>query len=98
MKANSIMLNSKDNVVTVTCEIKKGQTIAYFKDENMHTITAADDIPIWNKAAVAPIAHKEAVIKYGEIIGAATKNIVAGAFVSHLNIMSLPRDYATEMK
>jgi hypothetical protein len=98
MKANTILLNSKDNVVTASCDIQKGETIAYFKDEKLHRITAIENIPVWNKAAIEPIANKDSVIKYGEIIGAALEDIAVGAYVSHLNIMSLPRDYKAEMQ
>ncbi len=98
MKANTILLNSKDNVVTASCDIQKGDTIAYFKDDKLHTITAIDNIPIWNKAAISPITNRDSIIKYGEIIGAAMEDIAVGAYVSHLNIMSIPRDYETEME
>lgn len=98
MKANTILLNSKDNVVTASCDIQKGETIAYFKDEKLHRITAIENIPAWNKAAIEPITNKDSVIKYGEIIGAALEDIAVGAYVSHLNIISLPRDYKTEMQ
>ncbi|MTI47179.1 UxaA family hydrolase [Sporosalibacterium faouarense] len=98
MKANTIMLNNKDNVVTATCNIKKGETIAYLKDDKMLTIMAVEDIPIWNKAAITSINNKGFVIKYGETIGAAVEDITEGSCVSHLNIVSLPRDYTNEMK
>ncbi len=98
MKANAILLNNKDNVVTATCDIDQGQTVLYFKDSELCEITAIEKIPAWNKAAIAPINNEETVIKYGEIIGAAMEDIAVGAYVSHLNIRSLPRDYKKELK
>lgn len=98
MKANTILLNSKDNVVTATCDIGKGQAVIFFRDGELCSITAVENIPAWNKAAVMPIKNQDTVIKYGEVIGAAMEDIALGAYVSHLNIRSLPRDYKNELK
>ncbi len=98
MKANSIMLSNKDNVVTATIAIEAGEEILYLSQGQLNRITAIESIPAWNKAAITAITDQGAVIKYGEIIGAATENIQAGAYVSHLNIMSLPRNYEQEIE
>lgn len=97
MKAEAIMLNVQDNVVTVVYEAKAGQEVHYFKGSELCSVTAAEDIPACHKIAVAPIAKGEHVIKYGEIIGGAQADIPVGCWVSHLNIDSLPRDYSSEL-
>ena len=98
MKANSVMLNSHDNVVTVTKAIKKDEDIVFLNNEKMITIKAITDIPPWNKIAIEAISKGSNILKYGEIIGAATEDITRGAYVSHLNIVSLPRDYNKEIE
>jgi hypothetical protein len=98
MKTNTVLLNPKDNVVTATVDIAKGTRIQYLKDGKVIEHIAKEDIPAWNKAAIAEISLQGPVIKYGEIIGAAMEAIAVGTYVSHLNIASIPRDYEKEME
>lgn len=98
MKINSILINNIDNVVTVTVDIKKDENINFLKDGVGITIIAKEVIPVWNKVAINSISKEDHVIKYGEIIGAAIEDISEGSYVSHLNIMSLPRNYDKEMR
>lgn len=97
MKADAILLNSKDNVITVVNGVKAGQEIHFFKNDALCAVTTTEDIPPCHKIAISPIAKGEHVVKYGEIIGGAQKNIGVGDWVSHLNIDSLPRDYSSEL-
>lgn len=97
MKAEAIMVTPKDNVVTVVNGAKAGQEVHYFKGTELCSVITTEDIPACHKIAVAPIAKGEHVIKYGEIIGGAQKDISVGDWVSHLNIESLPRDYSNEL-
>lgn len=97
MKANAICLHVKDNVVTVVEPVKKGEEVSYFLAGEKKSLVAKEDIPACNKIAIVPIQKEELVIKYGEIIGGATEDIPLGHYVSHLNIKSLPRDYASEL-
>lgn len=96
MKAEAIMLNPKDNVITVVGGAKSGQSVHYFKECNLCAVTTVEEIPPCHKIAIAPIAKGQHVIKYGEIIGGAQTEIAVGSWVSHLNIDSLPRDYSSE--
>ena len=97
MKAEAIMLNPKDNVVTAVNGASAGQTVHYFKGSELCSVTTTEQIPPCHKIAVAPIAKGAHVIKYGEIIGGAQVDIGVGSWVSHLNIDSLPRDYSSEL-
>ncbi|MDR1827449.1 MAG: UxaA family hydrolase [Methylobacteriaceae bacterium] len=98
MKANAIMVDAKDNVATVVEPISKGADIHYFVKGELVDLKASEDIPANHKIALAGIKTGEHVIKYGETIGAATRDIPVGAWVSHENIVSLPRDYDSELK
>ena len=91
---NAILLNKNDNVATCTSEAEAGDTIKILGGSE---IICVEDIPIWHKVALKEIAKGEKIFKYGEIIGEASADIAAGGRVSHENIFSVPRDYASEM-
>lgn len=98
MKANAVLIDSKDNVVTVVRRIKKGEEVTYFYGGELRTICSVGEIPEWNKMSIADLAQGDEIIKYGEFIGVATENIPSGEYTSHLNIKSLPRNYTAELK
>jgi len=98
MSKNAIMLRPIDNVVTVVADVVKGDTITYLKDGEQCTVTALEDIPAFHKIAVADIKEGEHVIKYGQIIGGlSVEAVVPGQWISHKNIISLPRNYEDEL-
>lgn len=90
----AILLNDKDNVATCTTAATTGDLIKIFDGRE---ITCVEDIPIWHKVALRKISRGEKIFKYGEIIGEALTDIEKGAWVSHENIFSVPRDYSSEM-
>ena len=91
---NAILLDAKDNVATCTTAALKGDTIKILGGGE---IVCVEEIPIWHKVALRPIGKGDKIFKYGEIIGEASVDIAAGAWVSHENIFSVPRDYNSEM-
>ena len=92
---NAILLDGRDNVVTCTGNAQSGEAINIIGGGE---IICNEDIPAWHKVAIKPIARGEKIFKYGEIIGEASENIAQGSWVSHKNIFSVPRDYASELK
>ncbi|MBR6713016.1 MAG: UxaA family hydrolase [Selenomonadaceae bacterium] len=91
---NAILLDDKDNVATCTAAAKAGDMIQVLGGGSVRCV---EDIPIWHKVALKDIAKGDKVFKYGEIIGEAAADIAKGAWVSHENIFSVPRDYESEM-
>lgn len=89
---NAFIINDKDDVVTVTEPIPKGGAICYLKDDAECTVTALDDIPKYHKAAIRDVEQNEYVIKYGEVIGVATKDIHVGNHVHTQNLTDVPRE------
>lgn len=89
---NAILLDERDNVATCTSAAQKGDTIKFIGGE----IVCVEDIPVWHKVSLRTICAGEKIFKYGEIIGEAACDIAAGAWVSHENIFSVPRDYQCE--
>ena len=75
---NFIRLNKIDNVVTVTKNIKEG-----FQIENFIT---KDEIPISHKVSSSKIKKGEAIKKYSQIIGYASRNIEEGEHIHTHNV------------
>tara|TARA_Y100000589_G_scaffold323656_1_gene358527 strand:+ start:31 stop:1542 length:1512 start_codon:yes stop_codon:yes gene_type:complete len=75
---NFIRLNKIDNVVTVTKNIKEG-----FQIENFIT---KDEIPISHKVSSSRIKKGEAIKKYSQIIGYASRNIEEGEHIHTHNV------------
>jgi len=96
MELNSILISDKDNVVTMTKALEKGNDAFFSMNGPILAVKAIEDIPIWNKIAIRDIASGECVVKYGESIGIATEDILTGHLVSDKNIKSVQRDYKDE--
>lgn len=58
------------------------------------TSGAAEDIPAGHKMALRPIASGESIIKYGCVIGKATKDISAGCLVHTHNVTTTLSSYS----
>ena len=95
MEIKAIMLDTKDNVATLTEPARQGDTVRCIGGTG-ETLASGADIPIWHKIALKPLEKGTSVIKYGESIGELTEDVAKGAWVSHLNLKSVPRDYAGE--
>ena len=80
-----LLLDNKDNVVVVLRPIEKGKAI---KVDDIKIVTNGS-VPIGHKIAIRPISKNEMVIKYGEEIGKATKDINAGDHVHVHNVFDI---------
>jgi len=83
MKTNAIRVNPVDNVAVAAREIKMGEPIAVANGE---TMTAKENIPASHKVALERIPEGQKILRYGEFIGLAAKNIEAGELVHTHNI------------
>ena len=95
MEKKAILLDEKDNVATCTSEAQP-EDMVICHGGGSAKVRAVETIPIWHKIALKPIAKGAMVYKYGEIIGETLQDIPQGGWVSHENIRSIPRDYASE--
>lgn len=83
---NSVIISEKDNVVVAIEPIKKGDLVEFKNLEgNLEKLTALDDIKIYHKIALKDIKKEEPVIKYGEHIGFALRDIKVGEHVHDHN-------------
>ena len=76
--------SEKDNLVTCVQPMRAGERVLVDGKE----IQVKDDIPIYHKMAVADIRKGEAVYKYGEVRGVASRDIRAGEWAHVHNIES----------
>ncbi len=96
MNINALLMDEQDNVVTCVSAVSKGSQTIYQKGVGVCTLTSEDDIPYCHKAALEDLPQGAEVRKYGEMIGQATAPVAKGHWVSHENIVSVPRDYESE--
>ena len=73
-----IISDPNDNIATARVEIEAGVILSREVGDD---ITLRDRIPFGHKLALEPIAQGEPVLKYGQRIGIATRDIVAGDLV-----------------
>ena len=87
---NAMIIDEKDNVAVVIEPVKKGDTVSYV-DKNKKTVsfTAVEDIQIYHKIAIKDIPADEPVVKYGEHIGHATRDIKQGEHVHEHNVKAV---------
>jgi altronate dehydratase small subunit len=77
-KFKAIVMKAKDNVATVTEDIEAGSDIAIQVNGETVRLRVTNRIPFGHKVAIRDISKDERIIKYGEVIGIATTDIMAG--------------------
>ncbi|MDD1773707.1 MAG: UxaA family hydrolase [Methanomassiliicoccales archaeon] len=88
MKAKAIRMNDRDNVATAIGDLASGEKVVVKNGKEME-VTVRADIQFGHKFAVKSIGKGDDVMKYGEVIGRATKDIAKGDHVHVHNIESL---------
>lgn len=87
----ALKVHDKDNVATIFANgIADGARVEIRdKKGNSETVTVTGDVPYGHKIAVRAISKGAPIVKYGEEIGVATKDIVAGEYVHVHNLDSM---------
>jgi altronate dehydratase len=81
--AKVILSHSKDNVATARSPIEAGAVFAFPEGKNLE---AKEDVPFGHKIALRRIKKGGVVIKYGERIGRAVREIKPGEWVHIHNV------------
>ncbi|MCC6681885.1 MAG: UxaA family hydrolase [Phycisphaeraceae bacterium] len=76
-------IDSHDNVATLLEPAYTGQRLVVVGALPVN-LTAAESIEAWHKVALTAIPANQPIIKYGIVIGVATRDITAGQWV-HLH-------------
>ena len=77
----AVLVNDKDNVVTAVSDLQKGEDAVYKVGSETRHIKTSEAIPFGHKITLAKIAKGSDIIKYGETIGRASKDIKPGQWV-----------------
>jgi len=84
----ALVLNNSDNVAVALRDLKPGDVINVFLGDMVKVVKIRDKIPKGHKFAIKNIKKGEKVLKYGEIIGIASKDILEGEHVHVHNVIS----------
>jgi altronate hydrolase len=90
--ASMLRLNDDDNVVIALRPLSKGEIV----ETNGVTITVYSAIPVGHKVAINRISNGEPVIKFGQIIGYASKDIQQGEHVHVQNVIDPVRNWKAQ--
>ena len=88
MQQKAVLIDKKDNVATALRELEEGKTIEVGIEDHTANIVLSQNIPFGHKFSLKDIKQGDAVIKYGETIGLATKQIRQGEHVHVHNVES----------
>ena len=80
------MVSPADNVATCLEDVEAGATVRVRLGDDVRNIKAGERIPFGFKIALSRIAKGAQVIKYGESIGVASRDIAPGDLVHVHNI------------
>ena len=89
LKFDALLINDKDNVATALREINENEEILVGESRKTIKLIVFEKILFGHKVAIKDVKKGENIIKYGEIIGKATKEIPAGYHAHVHNIESL---------
>ena len=87
----ALKVTDLDNVATIFANGITDGTEVEVRDKkgNAETVQVIGDVPYGHKIAVKDIKKGELIMKYGEEIGIATKDIVKGEYVHVHNLDSM---------
>ncbi len=87
MKKKAYVINKKDNVAVAVTTIKAGEKVAIERNGE-EEISVTDEIRYGHKFALNDLTPGDPVVKYGEVIGQASKRIEKGNHVHVHNLES----------
>lgn len=82
-RVRAVLIDQLDNVATLTAAAEPGSLI-HLNDNRQ--VIAAEAIPAGHKVALVAIAAGEPVVKYGQVIGVASKPTEKGCHVHTHNL------------
>lgn len=84
-----IIMNEKDNVATCLVEMNAGDNVVVTIGNKNKSISLIDPIPFGHKFSLSHIDAEDKVMKYGEVIGIASRHIEVGQHVHVHNVDSI---------
>lgn len=89
MKQSAIVIDKRDNVAMALRKLERGEYIQLKIEDRIIDITLSQTIPCKHKFALKDIELGGAIIKYGEVIGLATRKIIKGGHTHVHNVEGL---------
>jgi len=89
MAADALIINGEDNVATAIRDIRAEEEVRVAVGTSEKVVMVKEPIPYGHKFAVRDIDKGEHIIKYGEVMGRATRAIGSGYHAHIQNIESL---------
>lgn len=86
-KYKTVMMKPYDHVATSLEYIPLGETVKATSQNKTFHVKLKDSIEFGHKFAVVPISKGSDVLKYGEVIGVATADIMKGEHVHVHNLV-----------
>jgi len=84
---DAIVISESDNIAVCLRDIDADSEILIRRGQDSFTLAADDPIPRGHKIAVRQIAEGDKVLKYGEVIGQASRPIGIGNHVHVHNVV-----------
>jgi altronate dehydratase small subunit len=86
----AVQIDERDNVASATSDVEEGEAVEVLSPEGVVIMKsdASDPIPFGHKLALVDLGKGDDVVKYGEIIGLASRRISAGEWVHTHNVES----------
>jgi len=88
LKEKAVVLNAKDNVATALADLEAGTSLELEVGDKLLTVKLTAAVPFGHKFSLARIELGAPVIKYGGVIGTATRTIAPGDYVHVHNVAS----------
>ncbi len=85
--AKALKIDPRDNVAVVLSDVGPGEEIVVKTDGKVIRLEARQAIAFGHKIALADLCTDEPIIKYGEEIGRAQREIVAGDWIHLHNLV-----------
>ncbi|MCS7108409.1 MAG: UxaA family hydrolase [Sulfolobales archaeon] len=82
----ALVLNPKDNVAIALTNLKRDDVVEVQVGGDVVKVKVLNEIPFGHKFAIRDIGNDEPIIKYGEVVGVATKSIGVGEHVHVHNV------------
>jgi len=89
MSIKAVVLNLKDNVGVALTDLESGAELDLKVNGRTLSVKLAEPIAYQHKFSVAQIDSGSKILKYGEVIGEATRNIEPGQHVHIHNMVGL---------
>lgn len=89
MPQSAIVVDKKDNVATALRQLEPRSSVRVEMEDHTVDVVLSQTIPLGHKFALKDVAIGQPIIKYGEVIGLATKKIMKGEYTHVHNVEGL---------